>query len=265
VTDSGAHPRLPDRPDRLGLHGLARARHQRRAEDHGHHHPGPDRQRLAAAGEGADLGHRLLRLAISLGTYIGGWRVIRALGKGLVEIESPQGMAAESSSAAVILLSSSFGYSLSTTHVATGSILGSGVGKKGAEVRWSVAGRMATAWVLTLPSAAVVGAAPTTRRTASAATPASRRSSWCSCSCPPGSSSGPAAGQRLDRLGLPSRTGLSESSDREEGGNPMAPHPGSTSTRCGRTSIGQSTSGPCSVAIILAAIAWGIYSIVNQS
>jgi PiT family inorganic phosphate transporter len=98
-------------------------------------------------------------LAISLGTYIGGWRVIRALGKGLVEIEAPQGMAAESASAAVILLSSNFGYSLSTTHVATGSILGSGVGKRGAEVRWGVAGRMATAWVLTLPSAGIVGAA----------------------------------------------------------------------------------------------------------
>ena len=97
-------------------------------------------------------------LAISLGTYVGGWRVIRALGKGLVEIEPPQGMAAESASAAVILLSSNFGYSLSTTHVATGSILGSGVGKRGAEVRWGVAGRMATAWVLTLPSAGVVGA-----------------------------------------------------------------------------------------------------------
>jgi PiT family inorganic phosphate transporter len=97
-------------------------------------------------------------LAISLGTYVGGWRVIRTLGKGLVEIESPQGMAAESSSAAVILLSSHFGYSLSTTHVATGSILGTGIGKKGAEVRWSVAGRMATAWLLTLPAAAVIGA-----------------------------------------------------------------------------------------------------------
>jgi PiT family inorganic phosphate transporter len=97
-------------------------------------------------------------LAISLGTYTGGWRVIRTLGKGLVEIESPQGMAAESSSAAVILLSSHFGYSLSTTHVATGSILGTGIGKKGAEVRWGVAGRMATAWLLTLPSAALVGA-----------------------------------------------------------------------------------------------------------
>jgi PiT family inorganic phosphate transporter len=97
-------------------------------------------------------------LAIALGTYLGGWRVIRTLGKGLVEIESPQGMAAESASAAVILLSSSFGYSLSTTHVATGSIIGTGLGKKGAEVRWSVAGRMATAWLFTLPSAGVVGA-----------------------------------------------------------------------------------------------------------
>jgi PiT family inorganic phosphate transporter len=97
-------------------------------------------------------------LAISLGTYIGGWRVIRTLGKGLVEIESPQGMAAESSSAAVILLSSSFGYSLSTTHVATGSIVGTGIGKKGAEVRWNVAGRMASAWLLTLPCSAAVGA-----------------------------------------------------------------------------------------------------------
>jgi PiT family inorganic phosphate transporter len=97
-------------------------------------------------------------LAISIGTYVGGWRVIRTLGKGLVEIEAPQGMAAESSSAAVILLSSHFGYSLSTTHVATGSILGVGIGKKGAEVRWNVAGRMATAWLFTLPIAACVGA-----------------------------------------------------------------------------------------------------------
>jgi PiT family inorganic phosphate transporter len=97
-------------------------------------------------------------LAIGFGTYAGGWRVIRTLGRGLVEIESPQGMAAESASAAVILMSASFGYSLSTTHVATGSIIGTGLGKKGAEVRWGVAGRMATAWVFTLPSAAVVGA-----------------------------------------------------------------------------------------------------------
>ena len=96
--------------------------------------------------------------AIALGTYLGGWRVIRTLGKGLVEIESPQGMAAETASAAVILLSSHFGYALSTTHVATGSILGSGVGKPGGEVHWGVAGRMATAWLVTLPAAGIVGA-----------------------------------------------------------------------------------------------------------
>jgi PiT family inorganic phosphate transporter len=98
-------------------------------------------------------------LAISIGTYTGGWRIIRTMGKGLVEIESPQGMAAESASAAVILLSANFGYSLSTTHVATGSIIGTGLGKKGAQVRWGVAGRMASAWVFTLPAAAIVGAA----------------------------------------------------------------------------------------------------------
>ena len=67
-------------------------------------------------------------------------------------------MAAESASAAVILASSQLGFALSTTHVATGSILGTGVGKRGAIVRWRVAGRMVIAWLITLPSAAIVGA-----------------------------------------------------------------------------------------------------------
>jgi PiT family inorganic phosphate transporter len=97
-------------------------------------------------------------LAIALGTYLGGWRIIRTLGKGLVEITPPQGLAAESASAAVILASSHLGFALSTTHVATGSILGSGVGKPGAQVRWRVAGRMVAAWLITLPAAAIVGA-----------------------------------------------------------------------------------------------------------
>ena len=97
-------------------------------------------------------------VAIALGTYLGGWRIIRTLGKGLVEISSPQGMAAESSSAAVILASSHLGFALSTTHVATGSILGTGLGRPGATVRWGVAGRMLVAWCITLPSAALVGA-----------------------------------------------------------------------------------------------------------
>ncbi len=97
-------------------------------------------------------------IAIAAGTYTGGWRIIRTLGKGLVEISSPQGMAAEASSAAVILTSSHLGFALSTTHVATGSILGSGLGKKGAEVRWGVAMRMVLAWFITLPAAGLVGA-----------------------------------------------------------------------------------------------------------
>jgi phosphate/sulfate permease len=97
-------------------------------------------------------------IAMALGTYLGGWRIIRTLGKGLVEIKSPQGMAAESSSAAVILLSAHFGYALSTTQVCTGSVLGSGLGKPGGEVRWGVAGRMGTAWLVTLPLAGLVGA-----------------------------------------------------------------------------------------------------------
>ncbi|MEV0564522.1 inorganic phosphate transporter [Dactylosporangium sp. NPDC050588] len=97
-------------------------------------------------------------VAIALGTALGGWRIIRTVGKGLVEISPPQGLAAESASAAVILASSHLGFALSTTHVATGSILGSGVGRPGALVRWAVAGRMVAAWLITLPAAAVVGA-----------------------------------------------------------------------------------------------------------
>lgn len=97
-------------------------------------------------------------VAIASGTWIGGWRIIRTMGKGLVEISPPQGMAAEAASAAVILSSSQLGFALSTTHVATGSILGSGLGRKGAGVRWALAGRMALAWLITLPAAAAAGA-----------------------------------------------------------------------------------------------------------
>ncbi|MFF6958348.1 anion permease [Streptomyces sp. NPDC088197] len=97
-------------------------------------------------------------LAIALGTYLGGWRIIRTMGKGLVDIESPQGFAAESASTAVILSSANLGFALSTTQVCSGGILGAGMGRKLAEVRWGTAGRMALAWLVTLPSAAAVGA-----------------------------------------------------------------------------------------------------------
>ena len=96
-------------------------------------------------------------LAIGLGTYSGGWRIMRTMGKGIVEIETPQGAASGAATAATILASAHLGFGLSTTHVATGSIVGSGLGRRGAEVRWSVARRMGVAWLLTLPGAALVG------------------------------------------------------------------------------------------------------------
>lgn len=97
--------------------------------------------------------------AIALGTYTGGWRVIRTLGKGLTEINTPQGFAAEASSAATILVSSHLGFALSTTQVCSGSIIGTGLGKRGNKVNWSVAGRMVIAWLVTFPASGLVGAA----------------------------------------------------------------------------------------------------------
>ena len=79
------------------------------------------------------------------------------MGKGIVEIETPQGAASGAATAATILASAHLGFGLSTTHVSTGGILGSGVGRAGAEVRWSVARKMAVAWLLTLPGAGLVG------------------------------------------------------------------------------------------------------------
>lgn len=98
-------------------------------------------------------------LAIALGTYMGGWRVIRTLGKGLTEIATPQGFAAEAASATTILVSSHLGFALSTTQVCSGSIIGSGLGKAGQKVNWGVAGRMLIAWLITFPCAGLLAAA----------------------------------------------------------------------------------------------------------
>jgi PiT family inorganic phosphate transporter len=118
---------------------------------------------ISAGALGADAGPPLwviasAGLAIGLGTYIGGWRIIRTMGKGITEIQSPQGFAAETASTAVILTSAHLGFALSTTQVCSGGILGAGLGRRLAEVRWGTAGRMAVAWLVTLPSAAAVGA-----------------------------------------------------------------------------------------------------------
>ncbi|MBA2812208.1 inorganic phosphate transporter [Streptomyces sp. KM273126] len=97
-------------------------------------------------------------LAIALGTYLGGWRIIRTMGKGLTDLQPQQGFAAQTSAATVILASSHLGFSLSTTHSVSGAVMGAGLGRKGGVVRWSTATRMFVAWGLTLPAAALVGA-----------------------------------------------------------------------------------------------------------
>ena len=107
---------------------------------------GPQTWVIAAAG-----------IAIGLGTYSGGWRIMRTMGKGIVDVHAPQGFAAETTSAAAILASSHMGFGLSTTQVCSGSIMGSGMGKKLAEVRWGTARKILYGWLLTLPAAALVG------------------------------------------------------------------------------------------------------------
>ncbi|MDV5144776.1 anion permease [Streptomyces sp. SBC-4] len=97
-------------------------------------------------------------VAIAAGTYLGGWRIIRTMGKGLTDLQPQQGFAAQTSAATVILASSHLGFSLSTTQSCSGAVMGAGLGRKGGVVRWSTATRMFVAWGLTLPAAGLVGA-----------------------------------------------------------------------------------------------------------
>ena len=97
-------------------------------------------------------------ITIALGTYTGGWRIIRTLGKGLTEVKPAQGFSAEASTAATILSSSALGFALSTTQVASGSVIGSGLGRRGSKVRWRTVGRIVVGWLLTLPASGAVGA-----------------------------------------------------------------------------------------------------------
>ena len=97
--------------------------------------------------------------AIALGTYAGGWRIIRTLGSRIIKMDPAQGFTAQSAGAAVVLAASHVGFPLSTTHVMAGGIIGAGSGKRLSAVRWGIAGNMAIAWLVTLPAAAAVGAA----------------------------------------------------------------------------------------------------------
>ena len=96
--------------------------------------------------------------AIALGTYSGGWRIIKTTGTRIIKMDAAQGFSSQGAGAAVILASTHFGFPLSTTHVINGGVMGSGIAKRLSAVRWGVAGNIITAWILTLPAAALMGA-----------------------------------------------------------------------------------------------------------
>jgi PiT family inorganic phosphate transporter len=96
--------------------------------------------------------------AIALGTYVGGWRIMRTLGQRVIPLEPAQGFAAQASAAGVLLGTAVAGLPISTTHVISGSIVGAGAARRPRAVRWNVAGDIAVAAVLTVPVSAAVAA-----------------------------------------------------------------------------------------------------------
>ena len=97
-------------------------------------------------------------VAIAAGTYAGGYRIMRTLGQRVFQMDAPAGFAAQLTAGAVIWGSTKAGYPLSTTHVVSGAVMGSGATKRLSAVRWGVAGNIVLAWVLTIPAAAAVSA-----------------------------------------------------------------------------------------------------------
>jgi PiT family inorganic phosphate transporter len=96
--------------------------------------------------------------AMGLGTYVGGWRIIRTLGTRVAKLEPPQGFAAETTTASLLWITGNVGFPVSTTHTISGSVLGAGASRRFSAVRWGVAGNIVLAWVLTVPAAALIGA-----------------------------------------------------------------------------------------------------------
>jgi PiT family inorganic phosphate transporter len=96
--------------------------------------------------------------AIALGTYSGGWKIIKTTGTRIIKMDAAQGFSSQGAGAAVILASTHFGFPLSTTHVINGGVMGAGAAKRFSAVRWGVAGNIVFAWLLTLPAAAAIGA-----------------------------------------------------------------------------------------------------------
>jgi PiT family inorganic phosphate transporter len=96
--------------------------------------------------------------AMALGTLIGGWRIVRTMGSRITRLKPVQGFCAETAGAATLYLATSLGIPVSTTHTITGAIIGVGAARRVSAVRWSIAGSIIVAWVVTLPAAALIGA-----------------------------------------------------------------------------------------------------------
>lgn len=96
--------------------------------------------------------------AMALGTYLGGWRIINTLGNKIVRLEPPQGFAAETTTAAILATTAHYGFPVSTTHTISGSIMGAGAAGGLSRIRWKIVRHILTAWVITIPCAAGIGA-----------------------------------------------------------------------------------------------------------
>jgi PiT family inorganic phosphate transporter len=97
-------------------------------------------------------------LAIGLGTMSGGWRIVKTMGSKITKLKPVGGFCAETGGAGAVLLASSLGIPVSTTHTITGAIVGVGAAQRLSAVRWGVAGRIVWAWLITIPAAAGIGA-----------------------------------------------------------------------------------------------------------
>lgn len=114
----------------------------------------------AQSGSGIPIWVKIVTaLMLSLGTYAGGWRIMRTLGRKIIELDPPQGFASEMTSAAILYVTSYiFKAPISTTHVITSSIMGVGATKRVKAVRWGVAKNIVLGWFITMPAAACVAA-----------------------------------------------------------------------------------------------------------
>jgi PiT family inorganic phosphate transporter len=97
--------------------------------------------------------------AMALGTLLGGWRIVHTMGTRITHLKPMQGFCAETGGAITLFLATALGVPVSTTHTITGAIVGVGAARRVSAVRWHVAGRIVVAWVVTIPAAALVGAA----------------------------------------------------------------------------------------------------------